>query len=63
VVRYFIDKHGIDPAQLIAVSFSKYRPVVPNISEENRSKNRRIEIVLTQRALYEMMEIKESSIE
>jgi chemotaxis protein MotB len=62
VVRYFIDKHDIDPSQCMAVSYSKYRPVVPNISEENRSKNRRIEIVLTQRALYEMMEIEESSI-
>jgi chemotaxis protein MotB len=63
VVRYFIDKHDMDPAQLIAVSFSKYRPIVPNISDDYRSKNRRIEIVLTQRALYEMMEIEESSIE
>jgi chemotaxis protein MotB len=61
VIRYFIDKHGFDPSRLIAVSYSKYRPVVPNISEENRAMNRRIEIVLTQRAMYELMEIEDSS--
>jgi chemotaxis protein MotB len=62
VVRYFIEEHEIDPSQLIAVSYSKYRPVVPNFTEEDRSRNRRIEIVLTQRALYELMEIEESSV-
>jgi len=62
VVRYFIDEHGIDPSQMIAVSYSKYRPVAPNITEEDRSKNRRIEIVLTQRAMYELLEIEESSV-
>jgi chemotaxis protein MotB len=56
VARYFIEKHGIDPARISAVSYSYYRPIVPNISEENRARNRRIEIVLIDRSLYEMME-------
>ncbi len=59
VAVYFIDKQDIDPARIEIVSFSKYRPRVPNTSPENRAKNRRIEIVLTDRGLHQMMEIKE----
>jgi hypothetical protein len=36
-----------------------YRPIAPNISEENRAKIRRIEIVLTDRSLYEMIQLEE----
>lgn len=61
VVRYFTDRHDIDPSRCIAVSYSKYRPAVPNVSEEDRAKNRRIVITLTERALWEMMEIDEGS--
>jgi chemotaxis protein MotB len=60
VARYFIERHGIDPARIVAVSYSSYRPIVPNISEENRARNRRIEIVLIDRSLYEMMETSEN---
>lgn len=59
VAVYFIDKLGIDPTRIEIISFSKYRPRVPNTSPENRAKNRRIEIVLTDRGLHQMMEIKE----
>jgi chemotaxis protein MotB len=60
VARYFIEKHGVDPARIVAVSYSSYRPIVPNVSEENRARNRRIEIVLIDRSLYEMMETSEN---
>ena len=60
VARYFIDKHRIDPARVVAISYSQYRPLVPNTTEGNRAKNRRIEIVLTDRSLYEMMELRGS---
>jgi chemotaxis protein MotB len=45
VVRY-LQGRGIDPALLSAEGFSEYRPVVPNDSSANKTKNRRIEIVL-----------------
>lgn len=46
VVRFLQDA-GVDPANLGAAGFSKYRPVADNESESGRSQNRRIEIVLT----------------
>ena len=47
VVRYFLDRHGIEPTRMEAVGFSKYRPVASNDTEEGRQRNRRVEIVLT----------------
>ncbi|MEN3186371.1 MAG: flagellar motor protein MotB [Atribacterota bacterium] len=46
VLRYFIEKEGISPQRLIAVGYGEYRPLVPNDNEENRRKNRRVEIVV-----------------
>lgn len=46
VLRYFIEKKGISPQRLIAVGYGEYQPLVPNDSEENRRKNRRVEIVI-----------------
>ncbi len=45
VVRYLIEK-GINPSYLSATGYSEFKPVAPNDTEENRAKNRRIEIVL-----------------
>jgi chemotaxis protein MotB len=48
VVRYFQQgENKIDPARMEAVGFAEYRPLVPNDSDENRRRNRRVEIVLT----------------
>ena len=52
VTTYFIDRFNIDPQMIGVMSFSKYRPLYPNISAANRAKNRRIEIILLGRALY-----------
>ncbi|MCX7667909.1 MAG: flagellar motor protein MotB [Atribacterota bacterium] len=46
VLRYFIEAKGISPQRLIAVGYGEYQPLVPNDSEENRRKNRRVEIVI-----------------
>jgi chemotaxis protein MotB len=46
VVRYLINVYKMDPTKLGAVSYGDTRPLVPNINEENRAKNRRIEIVI-----------------
>ena len=37
-------KLGIDPKRLSAVAYGPYHPLYPNDTEENRTKNRRIEI-------------------
>ena len=60
VARYFSGRHGIDPSRIVALSYSSHRPVVPNSSAANRAKNRRIEIVLTERSVYELLEIDRS---
>jgi chemotaxis protein MotB len=46
VTRYFITKHGIDPHRLSATGYGEYRPVVANNGEEDRRKNRRVDIVV-----------------
>ena len=59
VAVFFENKMGIDPKKLAVMSFSKYRPLAPNTSKANRAKNRRIEIVVVDRSLYQMMEMKQ----
>ena len=44
VVRYLSDKEKVDPAKLTAVGSGEFKPLVPNTSEENRKRNRRVEI-------------------
>jgi OmpA-OmpF porin, OOP family len=44
---YLISK-GIDSSRITAVGFGGTRPVAPNDTEENRQKNRRIEVVEVQ---------------
>ena len=46
IVRYLAQVHGIDGARLTAVAYADQKPVVANDSEEHRSRNRRIEILL-----------------
>ena len=45
VVRSLQDA-GVDPTALSAAGYGQYQPIAPNDSPENRSLNRRIEIVL-----------------
>jgi chemotaxis protein MotB len=42
----FLQEQGVDPTILSAAGFGQYQPVAPNDSPENKSLNRRIEIVL-----------------
>lgn len=48
VVRFLQDA-GVDPTALSAAGYGQYQPIAPNDSPENRSQNRRIEIVLAPR--------------
>lgn len=45
VLRYLIDK-GVDPHRLTATGYGSLLPLVPNTTEANRSRNRRVEFVL-----------------
>jgi len=44
VVQLFSQQTGIQPQNMSAVGYGEYRPIAPNTSPENRSKNRRIQI-------------------
>ncbi len=46
VVRYLVDKGGLDEADMAAVGSAYTRPVASNDTTEGRAENRRIEIVL-----------------
>jgi chemotaxis protein MotB len=46
VVRYFETKHAIDPKRLEPVGYSSHRPVAANDTDENKQRNRRVEIIL-----------------
>lgn len=44
VVELLSKETGIQPQNMSAVGYGEFRPIVPNTSPENRSKNRRIQI-------------------
>ena len=46
VLRYLVEKGGIDSARISSVGFGATKPVMSNATEDGRSKNRRVEIVL-----------------
>ena len=46
VVRFLIDKVGINPKKIYAVGMSKYHPIGDNSTPSGRGMNRRIEIML-----------------
>ncbi len=52
VTRYLVDKHGADPRRLSSLGYGEFRPLYPNTTDENRAKNRRVDIVIlrTERA-------------
>lgn len=49
VIRYYIDELGFEPNRLSALGYGEYHPVAPNDTEENRAKNRRIEIIIVRK--------------
>ena len=46
VLKYLETYYIGDPSKLYAVGYGLHRPIAPNDSEENRSKNRRVEILV-----------------
>lgn len=46
VVRYLVEKEGLEGRRVIAAGFGEFNPVADNATKEGKSKNRRIEIKL-----------------
>jgi len=46
VLQFIIAHCGIEPHRLSAAGYGEYKPKYPNDSEENKAKNRRVDIVL-----------------
>lgn len=46
VLRYLSEERNVDPKRLSAKGYGEHHPTVPNDSEENRAKNRRVNIVI-----------------
>jgi|TARA_Y100000814_G_scaffold51947_1_gene32283 chemotaxis protein MotB len=44
VVRYLITETNVHGRRISAEGYGEYRPLVPNTTDENRAKNRRVEI-------------------
>jgi outer membrane protein OmpA-like peptidoglycan-associated protein len=57
VMKYLVE-HGVEPERLTAKGFGEDVPLVPNDTEENKEKNRRVEfIIVEQDELKEVREI------
>jgi chemotaxis protein MotB len=48
VVQYLVGK-GVDPQRLVAAGFGEFQPIDPGTTEDAMSRNRRIELKLTER--------------
>jgi len=46
ILKFFIDMGKINPTRLSAVGYGESRPLVTNDSDEQKAKNRRVEIIL-----------------
>lgn len=47
VLRYFTEIKNLPPERFAIAGYGEHRPVVSNDTEENRAKNRRIEIIIS----------------
>ena len=52
VTRFLIDDVGIEPGRLGATGYAEFRPIAPNNSEENRVRNRRVDLLLLSSNIY-----------
>jgi len=57
VLKYMVDSKGLSPDRFAAAGYGSYKPLVPNIDEVQREKNRRIDIVILKADLIEDKEL------
>lgn len=46
VVKFLINEGNFNPERLSATGYGEFRPIVPNTTEKNRARNRRVDIVV-----------------
>jgi chemotaxis protein MotB len=46
IVRYLAARHKIPASKMTAIAYADQKPLAPNTTEENRARNRRIEIMI-----------------
>ncbi|SPD75219.1 OmpA/MotB domain protein [uncultured Desulfobacterium sp.] len=46
VLRYLTETHNFDPRKMSALGFGEFRPIADNDADDNRAKNRRVDIVV-----------------
>lgn len=46
VIRYLIEEHNLKPDRFKAVGYGEYRPIASNRTEEGRSQNRRVVMII-----------------
>ena len=44
--KYLIEHHNLPPDRVAVVGYSEYKPLVPNTTDVNRTRNRRVDIVI-----------------
>lgn len=49
VGRFLLDNMALDPKQIVISGYASYRPIASNETESGRTKNRRVEIILSRR--------------
>ena len=48
-VRRWLIQHGVEPTRLMARGYGPSRPIVPNITQQNRARNRRVQFRIVRR--------------
>jgi chemotaxis protein MotB len=46
VLEIVVSQAGFPPDKISAIGYGEYRPVAPNDTDENKAKNRRVDIVI-----------------
>jgi chemotaxis protein MotB len=46
IARLLLEHGALKPANLAAAGYAEFHPIAPNTTEEGRSKNRRVDIIL-----------------
>jgi outer membrane protein OmpA-like peptidoglycan-associated protein len=48
-VQRWLIQHGVEPTRLLAKGYGSTRPIVPNITQQNRARNRRVQFRIVRR--------------